>query len=139
MSAAQQDLEHDKNLRGVSAIARVVLPMHTWQQLVDNMNAKGDVLAVARLAGMMAAEQTGTLAPGYGLSHHPHLHLDVKLAPSVPGQVLVNASAASHGSECVGMVAMTAAAVSALTVYDMCKASSKSCVIQELTLSESYK
>lgn len=56
--------------------------------------------------------------------------------PSASGRVDVAVSAASRGVYCVGAAALTAAAVSALTVYDMCKASSKSTVIEELSLRE---
>lgn len=56
---------------GSVAVARLALPAATWRQLLDNVNKKGDVLAVSQAAGVMAAEQAGALLPtaGVGLGH----------------------------------------------------------------------
>src|SRR5688572_22735469 len=82
---------------------------------------KGDVLATARLAGIMAAKRTSDLIP---LCHALPLHgADVAFRwDEAGGRLLVEASARTVGKTGVEMEALTAVAVAALTVYDMCKA-----------------
>jgi cyclic pyranopterin monophosphate synthase len=94
-------------------------------------NPKGDPLEVARIAGIQAAKRTSELIP---MCHPLALtHVDVQ-AEIVAGGVRITASAATTGPTGVEMEALTAAAVAALTVYDMTKALDKSIVIRELRL-----
>jgi cyclic pyranopterin phosphate synthase len=94
-------------------------------------NPKGDPLEVARIAGIQAAKRTSELIP---LCHPlPLTHIDVR-AEVVSGGIRIVASAATTGSTGVEMEALTAAAVAALTVYDMTKALDKSIVIRDLRL-----
>jgi cyclic pyranopterin phosphate synthase len=94
-------------------------------------NPKGDPLQVARLAGIQAAKRTSELIP---LCHPlPLTHVDVE-AEVVSGGIRIVASAATTGPTGVEMEALTAAAVAALTVYDMTKALDKGIVIRELRL-----
>jgi cyclic pyranopterin phosphate synthase len=97
-------------------------------------NPKGDPLQVARIAGIQAAKRTSELIP---LCHPlPLTHIDVQ-AEVVSGGVRgirIVASAATTGPTGVEMEALTAAAVAALTIYDMTKALDKSIVIRELRL-----
>ncbi len=94
-------------------------------------NPKGDPLQVARIAGIQAAKRTSELIP---LCHPlPLTHVDVQ-AQVVPGGIRIAASAATTGPTGVEMEALTAAAVAALTVYDMTKALDKSIVIRDLRL-----
>jgi len=94
-------------------------------------NPKGDPLQVARLAGIQAAKRTSELIP---LCHPLALtHVDVQ-AEIVAGGIRVVASAATTGPTGVEMEALTAAAVAALTFYDMTKALDKSIVIRDLRL-----
>jgi cyclic pyranopterin phosphate synthase len=96
--------------------------------------AKGDVLAVARVAGIMAAKKTGELIP----LCHP-LGVDsvvVELAPSGPDTLAITATATVTGRTGVEMEALTAVSVAALTVYDMCKAVDKEMVIGDIRLEE---
>jgi cyclic pyranopterin phosphate synthase len=96
-------------------------------------NPKGNPLEVARLAGIMAAKRTAELIP---LCHPlPLTHVDVEIAVETGG-VRIKASAATTGPTGVEMEALTAAAVAALTVYDMAKALDKSIEIQDLLLLE---
>jgi len=83
--------------------------------------AKGDVIAVARLAGIMAAKRTHELIP---LCHPlPLTHIDVEITPDEAESALqIEATARTTGKTGVEMEALTAVAVAALTVYDMCKA-----------------
>jgi len=94
---------------------------------------KGDVLGVARIAGIQAAKQTGALIP---LCHPLGLdHVDVDAALDAgAGTVTLTATAAVTARTGVEMEAMTAAAVAALTVYDMVKAVDKSMVIGDIRL-----
>ena len=94
-------------------------------------NPKGDPLQVARLAGIQAAKRTSELIP---LCHPlPLTHVDVQ-AEVVSGGIRILASAATTGPTGVEMEALTAAAVAALTIYDMTKALDKGIVIRELRL-----
>jgi cyclic pyranopterin phosphate synthase len=94
-------------------------------------NPKGDPLEVARIAGIQAAKRTADLIP---MCHPlPLTHVDVK-AEIVDGGVRIAATAATTGPTGVEMEALTAAAVAALTVYDMAKALDKGIVIREIRL-----
>jgi cyclic pyranopterin phosphate synthase len=95
--------------------------------------AKGDVLAVAEVAGTMGAKRTGELIP---LCHPVGLDLvqvESRLEPELPG-VRVTATAKATGRTGVEMEALTAIAVACLTVYDMVKAVDRGMVIEEVRL-----
>ena len=94
-------------------------------------NPKGNPLEVARFAGIQAAKRTADLIP---MCHPLSLtHVDVQ-AEVVPGGVRITATAATVGPTGVEMEALTAAAVAALTVYDMTKALDKAIVIRSIQL-----
>lgn len=94
-------------------------------------NPKGNPLEVARIAGIQAAKRTADLIP---MCHPlPLTHVDVQ-AEVVAGGVRITTSAATTGPTGVEMEALTAAAVAALTVYDMTKALDKSIVIRHIQL-----
>lgn len=94
-------------------------------------NPKGNPLEVARFAGIQAAKQTAGLIP---MCHPlPLSHVDVT-AEVAPGGVRITATAATTGPTGVEMEALTAAAVAALTVYDMTKALDKGIVIRNIQL-----
>ncbi len=95
--------------------------------------AKGDVLAVAEVAGTMGAKRTGELIP---LCHPLGLDLvevEARLEPELPG-VRITAAAKATGRTGVEMEALTAVAVACLTVYDMVKAVDRRMVIEEVRL-----
>jgi cyclic pyranopterin monophosphate synthase len=95
--------------------------------------AKGDVLAVAEVAGTMAAKRTGDLIP---LCHPIGLDLievEARLEPELPG-VRITAAARVTGRTGVEMEALTAVAVACLTVYDMVKAVDRGMTIEEVRL-----
>ena len=95
--------------------------------------AKGDVLAVAEVAGTIGAKRTGELIP---LCHPVGLDLvqvEARLEPELPG-VRVTATAKATGRTGVEMEALTAVAVACLTVYDMVKAVDRGMVIEEVRL-----
>jgi cyclic pyranopterin phosphate synthase len=94
-------------------------------------NPKGDPLQVARIAGLQAAKRTADLIP---MCHPlPLTHVDVR-AEIADGGIRIEATVATTGPTGVEMEALTAAAVAALTVYDMTKALDKSIVIRNLQL-----
>jgi cyclic pyranopterin phosphate synthase len=94
-------------------------------------NPKGDPLQVARFAGIQAAKRTADLIP---MCHPlPLSFIDVS-AVVVPGGVEIHSTAATVACTGVEMEALTAAAVAALTIYDMCKAMDKSIAIREIVL-----
>jgi cyclic pyranopterin monophosphate synthase len=94
-------------------------------------NPKGNPLEVARIAGIQAAKRTAELIP---LCHPlPLTHADVQIALA-DGGLAIHATAATTAQTGVEMEALTAAAVAALTVYDMCKAADKGIVIRNVQL-----
>ena len=100
-----------------------------------NAVEKGDVLAVARIAGIMAAKRTAELIP----LCHPLVLTDVQVVVAVddtiPG-VRVESAVRSAGKTGVEMEAIVAVSVTLVTVYDMCKSLDKSMVISEICLAE---
>lgn len=115
------------------ARASVVMQPATLKLIRDKKAAKGDVLAVAQLAGIMAAKKTPDLIP---LCHPLSLNsVEVKL--SLDGRrnaVNIEATCRLKGRTGVEMEALTAASIAALTVYDMCKAVDRGMVISEVRL-----
>jgi cyclic pyranopterin phosphate synthase len=96
-------------------------------------NPKGDPLAVARIAGILAAKRTAELIP---LCHSlPLSHADIAIMPE-PDGLRVIASAVTTAQTGVEMEALTAASVAALTIYDMTKALDKRIEIQDIYLLE---
>ena len=114
--------------REATACAHVVMTPETLAHVTEGTAKKGDVLGVARLAGIMAAKKCPDLVP---LCHPlPITHVSVDLAadPALPG-VRITAEVRTTGQTGVEMEALTAASVAALTVYDMLKAVEKSMTI----------
>jgi len=93
----------------------------TLAMIAGRTNKKGDVLGVARLAGIMGAKQTANLIPLCHPLGLDHINLDLVADQSLPG-VQITATCAVSGPTGVEMEAMTAVSAAALTVYDMCKA-----------------
>lgn len=105
--------------RTATARVRVAMLPATVQAITSGETRKGDVLGVARLAGIMAAKRTADLIP---LCHPlPISAVTVDLAPAGDA-VEIEATVRTSGRTGVEMEALTAAGVAALTVYDMCKA-----------------
>jgi len=119
------------------AVARAVVRMtpETARIVAAGDAPKGDVLGVARIAGIMAAKKTGELIP---LCHPMGLdHVDVDGVVDVEaGTVTITASASVTARTGVEMEAMTAASVAALTVYDMVKGVERGVAIEEVVLLE---
>ena len=97
---------------------------------------KGDVLATARIAGIMAAKRTPDLIP---LCHPlPVSGVTVDLAPAGEDTLVIRATVKTTGKTGVEMEALTAASIAALTVYDMCKAVEKGMRIESVRLLEKH-
>ena len=106
--------------RTATARGAVVMAPETLSMIVEGRAKKGDVLAVARLAGIMGAKRTADLIP---LCHPLMLaRVEVDLAPAPPDRVEIEATVRLRGRTGVEMEALTAVSVAALTVYDMAKA-----------------
>ena len=110
--------------RRAIAAGEIGMTRAAWLAIRNNTAKKGDVLAVARLAGIQAAKRTADLIP---LCHPLALtHVDVHLAlVARPTMVRVEATAATVAQTGVEMEALTAATVALLTVYDMVKSADK--------------
>lgn len=118
--------------RQATASGVVRMRPETLARILDRGLAKGDVLEVARIAGIQAAKRTGELIP----LCHP-LGLDavaLTLTPTDAQTLRIEATARVHGRTGVEMEALTAVAVAALTVYDMCKSVDRSMRIDDLAL-----
>ena len=121
--------------RKAVACAQVSMQEKTLRLIRDNGMKKGDVLATARIAGIMAAKRTAELIP---LCHSlPLTAVSVEFTlQEEKGRVEIRATAQCEYKTGVEMEALTAASVAALTIYDMCKAVDKGMVIGNITLLE---
>ncbi|HEY3912111.1 MAG TPA: cyclic pyranopterin monophosphate synthase MoaC [Stellaceae bacterium] len=113
--------------------ARVVMRPETLERIRAGDVAKGDVLAVARLAGIMAAKRTAELIPLCHPLALTSVGVDLVCAPQ-RSAVEITATCRLHGRTGVEMEALTAASVAALTIYDMCKAVDRGMVVTDLRL-----
>jgi cyclic pyranopterin phosphate synthase len=119
--------------REAIAGARVVMRPETLERIRSGDVAKGDVLAVARLAGIMAAKRTAELIPLCHPLALTSVKVDLECAPE-RSAVEITATCKLRGRTGVEMEALTAASVAALTVYDMCKAVDRGMVVTDLRL-----
>jgi cyclic pyranopterin monophosphate synthase len=119
--------------REAVAAATVRMTPATLTKLVERALPKGDVLTTAKVAGVLAAKQTPALIP---LAHPLALEsVDITFDLDPPsGAIEVRAIVRCEGKTGVEMEAMTACAVAALTIYDMCKSAEKGIVIEGLQL-----
>jgi cyclic pyranopterin phosphate synthase len=125
--------------RFAMAKGRVVMLPSTLELIQKGGFAKGDVLAVARVAGIMGGKRTPDLIP----MCHPLLltHVSLELEPAVSsdgqmGIVDITASVKTTGKTGVEMEALTAVSVAALTIYDMCKAVDRTMQIENIRLAQ---
>ncbi len=125
----------DKQITHRVAVARGSISMGsaTLTLITEGRAKKGDVLGVARLAGIMAAKKTSDLIP---LCHPLALSkVSLELTPNIPGCLIeIEATVKTTGQTGVEMEALTAVSVAALTVYDMVKAVDKSMIISNVRL-----
>jgi len=120
-------------LREAVAAGEIRLCAETLKQIRSDSIVKGDVLACARLAGIMAAKKTGELIPLCHPLPITHCEVDFQI-PKSRDRILITASAKIAAQTGVEMEAMTAVTVAALTIYDMCKAVDKTMRIGDIRL-----
>lgn len=124
--------------RHAIAEAAIRLSRKTVALIESNRVVKGNVLATARIAGIMAAKKTGELIP---LCHPLAItHCEINfVVPRRRNEILIRSSVRIAGPTGVEMEALTAVSVAALTIYDMCKAVDKSMVIGPVRLISKVK
>ena len=116
------------------AHGKILMKPETFERIRSGLIAKGDVLAVAQVAGIMGAKQTSQLIP----MCHPLMITGAKLSFKLvePGEVAIEAVVKVTGKTGIEMEALTAVSVAALTIYDMCKAMDKTMTIGDIYLVE---
>ena len=119
--------------RRAIAEGSIYMQAETLQRILDGDNKKGDVLAVARIAGIMACKKTAELIP---LCHPLALsHVDIELLPDEnTASVLCHATVETTGNTGVEMEALTAVQITLLTIYDMCKAMDRGMCMSDIQL-----
>ena len=127
--------EKNNTSREAKAGAKVLMKPETLDLIVSGSNKKGDVLSVARVAGIQAAKKCSELIP---LCHPLMLtKVSVELTPNTKDSTIeIVAVAKLNGKTGVEMEALTAASIAALTVYDMCKAVDRFMTISNVQLLE---
>lgn len=112
---------------------RILMEPDTLRHILEGNNKKGDVLGIARIAGIMAAKKTPDLIP---LCHPLALtHVEIELQTQTePPAVICQATVATNGKTGVEMEALNATQVALLTIYDMCKAVDRGMVIEGVRL-----
>lgn len=127
--------DKSETVREARAEALVTMSQETLSMILNGQHHKGDVFATARIAGIQAAKRTWELIP----LCHPLLlsKVEVSLEPLVESnQVRIESFCKLTGKTGVEMEALTAASITALTIYDMCKAVQKDMVIEHVCLLE---
>jgi len=121
--------------RRAVAQGRICMQPDTLELIRTGGSRKGDVLGVARVAGIMAAKKTADLVP---LCHPLALtHIDIELQPDLAtASVLCRATVETLGQTGVEMEALTAVQIALLTIYDMCKAVDRGMTMQDIGLLE---
>lgn len=121
--------------RVATATGSIVMMKATLDAIRANQLSKGDVLSVARVAGIMATKQTSNLIPLCHPIAITNATVEFTLDDSLPG-IRVRATAATNGQTGVEMEALTAVAIALLTIYDMAKAIDRGMTISEVALLE---
>ena len=118
----------DSTVRVAIASGKIIMKANTLKKILDLEIKKGDVLNIAKIAGIMAAKKTDQLIP---LCHSiPLSYVNINLEPNIEEScVNITAEASLVGKTGVEMEALTAVSVAGLTIYDMCKA-----IDREMTL-----
>ena len=119
--------------RSATARGEVAMSPGTIARIIEGGLAKGDVLSVARLAGIMGAKQTASLIPLCHPLALSAIDLDLRCDPA-RGVVEIEATCRLAGRTGVEMEALTAVSIAALTIYDMCKAVERGMRIGEIRL-----
>jgi len=120
-------------LREAVVEARIRLREETIKLIRENKIPKGDVLTIAKCAGILGAKKTGELIPLCHPLPLEYVEVDLKLEKDA---ILIKATCKTESKTGVEMEAMLAACISALTIYDMCKFIERGAVIEQIKLTE---
>ncbi len=124
--------EKDVTERIAVAHARVTMKPETFNLIMDKKITKGDVLGVARVAGIMAAKKTSELIP---MCHPLNLNsVKINYEDNNQDSVKITSEVKVSGKTGVEMEALTAVSICALTIYDMCKSADRSMIISDVYL-----
>lgn len=121
--------------RSATAVGFVLMQSDTLQMISQGNHKKGDVFAVARIAGIQAAKQTSGLIPLCHPLMLTKIAVELTCEPT-KNRVRIEATCKLAGKTGVEMEALTAVSIAALTLYDMCKAVDKTMIIEGITLLE---
>ncbi len=121
----------EQTTRTAVARGRVRLPAAAYEALAESRLAKGDALAIARLAGIQGAKETSRLIPLCHPLPLDHCSVDLELDPEA-SSVIITATARTRARTGVEMEALTAVSVAALALHDTCKSAAKGIVIEEI-------
>ena len=133
-NAHMVDISDKQNsFRTAKAACSVQMSLQTLKIIADGNSKKGDVLNVARIAGIQGAKKTSELIPLCHPISLTKISLDLTLNDKIPGIEIIS-TVKTTGPTGVEMEALTAASISALTVYDMVKSLDKSIIVKDLRL-----
>ena len=133
-NAHMVDISDKQNsFRIAKAACSIQMSLETLKIIADGNSKKGDVLNVARIAGIQGAKKTSELIPLCHPISLTKINLDLNLNDKIPGIEIIS-TVKTTGPTGVEMEALTAASISALTVYDMVKSLDKSIIIKDLRL-----
>ena len=129
-----------KSVQNREAMARgeIFLAKATLDAIESGDTAKGNVLATARLAGIMAAKKTGELIPLCHPLSVTHVEVDFEISDS-RDRIIITSLVRISAKTGVEMEALTAVSIAALTIYDMCKAIDKEMVISDVKVTSKTK
>lgn len=127
--------EKDRTHRRAIASGFIHMEAPTLKLIVDGSHKKGDVLGIARIAGIMASKRTADLVPLCHPLPITHVNVDLK-ADSERQGIACRATVETHGQTGVEMEALTAVQIALLTVYDMCKAVDRGMTMSDIQLLE---
>ncbi len=123
----------DETERVATASGRITLSREAYDLVKSGSMAKGDVLGVARVAGIMAAKKVDSLIPLCHPLAVTKINIDFSYLDELR-QIQIEATVGITGKTGVEMEALTAVSVTALTIYDMCKAIDKAMIISDICL-----
>ena len=133
-NAHMVDISDKQNsFRTAKAACSIQMSLETLKIIANGNSKKGDVLNVARIAGIQGAKRTSELIPLCHPISLTKISLDLTLNDKIPGVEIIS-TVKTTGPTGVEMEALTAASISALTVYDMVKSLDKSIIIKDLRL-----
>ena len=125
--------DKQNSFRTAKAACSIQMSLETLKIIGDGNSKKGDVLNVARIAGIQGAKRTSELIPLCHPISLTKISLDLTLNEKIPGVEIIS-TVKTTGPTGVEMEALTAASISALTVYDMVKSLDKSIIVKDLRL-----